>query len=68
MISLVSRAALTMGSILLGVSALLLFALTPGTSQFAVTIINMIMGGTMIGVGIVLVLVSRRNQPRRIRE
>ncbi len=68
MIRLAIRAALSMGCFLLFASALLLFAVTPGTSQFTVTIINMIMGGTLIGVGIVLVLVSRQKQPRRIRE
>lgn len=43
-----------MGVFLLLTSGLLLWIVTPGTNQFAVTIINMIMGGVMVATGIVL--------------
>jgi hypothetical protein len=43
-----------MGAFLLLTSGLLLFFVTPGTNQFAITIINMIMGGAFLATGIVL--------------
>lgn len=43
-----------MGVFLLLTSGLLLWIVTPGTNQFAVTIINMIMGGAMVATGIML--------------
>jgi len=55
-IRLLARTALSFGCFLLLASGVLLFALRPGTNQFAITIFNMIMGGAMIGVGIVLSL------------
>lgn len=54
MIHLVTRAALSMGVFLLLASGLLLLIVTPGSSQFVVSIINMIMGGAMLATGIVL--------------
>lgn len=43
-----------MGVFLLLASGLLLLIVTPGSSQFVVSIINMIMGGAMLATGIVL--------------
>jgi len=49
-----------MGAFLLLTSGLLLFFVTPGTNQFAITIVNMIMGGAMLATGILLAGRSRR--------
>lgn len=62
MISLVIRAALSMGILLVLTSVLLFLIVKPGTSQFVVTIINLIMGGIMIGGAIPLA----RRQSRRM--
>ncbi|SDR84419.1 hypothetical protein SAMN04489812_0086 [Microlunatus soli] len=62
MISLVIRAALSMGILLVLTSVLLFLIVKPGSSQFVVTIINLIMGGVMIGVAIPLA----RRQSRRM--
>lgn len=43
-----------MGAFLLLASGLLLLIVTPGTSQFIVTIINMVMGGALVGLGVVI--------------
>jgi hypothetical protein len=59
-IQLAAKAALSMGILFLLASGLLLFAVTPGTSEFVVTIINMIMGGLMITAGIVAVRLTAR--------
>lgn len=61
MIRLVIRAALSMGILLVLTSVLLFLIVKPGTSQFVVTIINLIMGGVMIGVAIPL---ARRQSHR----
>lgn len=55
-----------MGAFLLLTSGLLLSIVAPGTSQFAVTIINMIMGGAMLATGIVLA--SRRSRRTSTKE
>ena len=65
MIRLVARAALSMGCFLLVASGWLLFFVTPGTNEFAITVINVIMGGAMIGVGIVLSLRLTRRTPTK---
>ncbi|WP_172836036.1 hypothetical protein [Microlunatus soli] len=56
------RAALSMGILLVLTSVLLFLIVKPGSSQFVVTIINLIMGGVMIGVAIPLA----RRQSRRM--
>lgn len=61
MISLVIRALLSMGILLVLTSVLLFLIVKPGTNQFAVTIINLIMGGVMLGVAIPL---ARRHSRR----
>lgn len=66
MIHLVTRAALSMGMFLLLASGLLLLIVAPGSSQFVVTIINMIMGGALIAIGIVLA--GRRSRRTSIKE
>lgn len=48
-----AKAAIMLGSFLLAGSGLLLFLVRPGTDEFVVTIINLIMGGTLVGAGIV---------------
>lgn len=69
MIQVVTRVALSMGAFLLLASGLLLFAVTPGTSEFVITIINLIMGGTMIAIGVFAArLASRRASSRRSSE
>jgi len=50
---LAAKAAIMLGSFLLAGSILLLFLVKPGTDEFVVTIINLIMGGTLVGAGIV---------------
>jgi len=41
-----------LGSFLLAGSVLVLFLVKPGTDEFVVTIINLIMGGALVGAGI----------------
>jgi len=53
-ILLVTRAALSVGVFLLLASGLLLLVVTPGTSEFVVTIINMILGGALVATGVIL--------------
>ena len=48
---LAAKAAIMLGSFLLAGSILLLFLVKPGTDGFVVTIINLIMGGVLVGVG-----------------
>lgn len=52
-VALAAKAAIMLGSFLLAGSILLLFLVRPGTDEFVVTIINLIMGGTLVGAGIV---------------
>jgi hypothetical protein len=54
-----------MGCFLLVASGWLLFFVTPGTNEFAITVINVIMGGAMTGVGIVLSLRLTRRTPTK---
>lgn len=42
-----------LGSFLLAGSILLLFLVKPGSDEFVVTIIDLIMGGIFVGLGIV---------------
>ena len=50
---LAAKSAIMLGSFLLAGSILLLFLVRPGTDEFVVTIINLIMGGTLVGAGII---------------
>ena len=52
MIQVVTRVALSMGAFLLVASCLLLLAVKPGTSEFVITVVNLIMGATMIAIGV----------------
>ncbi|QDP96524.1 hypothetical protein FOE78_11965 [Microlunatus elymi] len=61
MIQIVTRVALSVGAFLMLASCLLLLAVKPGTSEFVITIINLIMGATMIAIGVFAArLVTRR--------
>lgn len=55
-----AKAAIMLGSFLLAGSVLLFFLVKPGTDEFVVTIINLIMGGTLVGAGIVGVRCNTR--------
>jgi|GEM_PF-5213596 hypothetical protein len=47
-----AKAAIMLGSFLLAGSVLLLFLVRPGTDEFVITIINLILGGSLVGAGI----------------
>lgn len=50
---LAAKAAIMLGAFLLAGSILLLFLVRPGTDEFVVTIINLIMGGGLVGAGVI---------------
>jgi hypothetical protein len=52
-LALAAKAAIMLGSFLLAGSVLMLFLVRPGTDEFVITIINLMMGGALVGAGIV---------------